>query len=250
MNIDRRFFVHAALVGAASAVLPVRRLWADSADSDATPPEIAARTGSGKSISLTASDIKDFDASLRGELLRAGDAGYDAARRLWNPGFDHHPALIARCRGAADVVQAVRFARTHDLLTAVRGGGHSLSGQSGCDDGLVIDLSAMKGIRVDPQQLRAQAGAGVLLGELDRETQGFALATTLGNAPDTGIAGLTLGGGFGRLDRRFGLACDNLRSVDIVTADGRLLHASGQENQDLFWAVRGGGGQLWRRDQL
>src|SRR5215813_13073155 len=244
MNIDRRFFVNAALLGASGALLSVRRLWAESAGSDAIPAENAARTGSGTSISLTASDIKDLDASLRGELLRAGDGGYDAARRLWNPAFDYHPALIARCRGAADVVQAVQFARAHDLLTAVRGGGHSLSGQSGCDRGLVIDLSAMKGIWVDPPQRRARAEGGVLLGELDQETQGFGLATTLGNAPDTGIAGLTLGGGFGRLDRRFGLACDNLRSVDIVTADGRLLHASAQENQDLFWAVRGGGGNF------
>ena len=244
MNVGRRLFVNAALLGAGSALLPVRHLWANSASSDALPTEIGARTGSGKPISLTASDMKDFDASLRGELLRAGDEGYDAARRLWNPAFDHHPALIARCRGTADVVQAVQFARAHDLLTAVRGGGHSLSGQSGCDSGLVIDLSAMKGIRVDPQQRRAQAAGGVLLGEFDRETQGFGLATTLGNAPDTGIAGLTLGGGFGRLDRRFGLACDNLRSVDIVTADGKLLRASGQENQDLFWAVRGGGGNF------
>ncbi len=244
MNIDRRSFVSATLLGATTSLLPVRRLWADGGSSAATPAEIAARTGSGKSVSLTASDIKDFDASLRGELIRAGDAGYDAVRRLWNPAFDHHPALIARCSGAADVVQAVNFARAHDLLTAVRGGGHSLSGQSGCDGGLVIDLSAMKGIRVDPGHRRAVAEPGVLLGEFDAETQAFGLATTLGTAPDTGIAGLTLGGGFGRLDRKFGLACDNLRSVDIVTADGKLLHASAQEHPDLYWGVRGGGGNF------
>ncbi len=244
MNIDRRSFVNAALMGTAGALLPVRHSWADSARSQSIPPEVAARTGSGKSISLTASDIKDLDASLRGELIRAGDAGYEAARRLWNPAFDRHPALIARCSGAADVVQAVDFARAHDLLTAVRGGGHSLSGQSGCDGGLVIDLSAMKGIRVDPQRLRAEAEAGVLLGEFDAETQAFGLATTLGTAPDTGIAGLTLGGGFGRLDRKFGLACDNVRSVDIVTADGKLRHGSAEENQDLYWGVRGGGGNF------
>ncbi len=243
MNIDRRSFVNGALMGTATALLPVRRLWA-GAGSGASPAEIAARTGTGKSVSLTASDIKDFDASLRGDLIRAGDAGYDAARRLWNPAFDRHPALIARCSGAADVVQAVQFARSHDLLTAVRGGGHSFSGQSGCDGGLVIDLSAMKGIRVDPTRRRAEAQPGVLLGEFDQETQAFGLATTLGTAPDTGIAGLTLGGGFGRLDRSFGLACDNLRSVDIVTADGKLLHASEEENQDLFWGVRGGGGNF------
>ncbi len=245
MNIDRRSFVNAALMGTAGALVPVRRLWADAGSgSGAAPAETAARTASGKSFSLTASDIKDFDASLRGDLIRAGDAGYDTARRLWNPAFDHHPALIARCGGAADVVQAVQFARTHDLLTAVRGGGHSLSGQSGCDGGLVIDLSAMKGIRVDLERLLAEAEAGVLLGEFDAETQAFGLATTLGTAPDTGIAGLTLGGGFGRLDRSFGLACDNLQSVDIVTADGKLRHASAQENQDLYWGVRGGGGNF------
>ncbi len=244
MNIQRRSFVNATLTGAAAALLPVRRLWADSAGSSASATEIAARTGFGRSISLTASDIKDLDASLRGDLIRAGDVGYDAARRLWNPAFDHHPALIARCSGAADIVQAVNFARAHDLLTAVRGGGHSLSGQSGCDGGLVIDLSAMKGIRVDPEHRRGVAEPGVLLGEFDAETQAFGLATTLGTAPDTGIAGLTLGGGFGRLDRSFGLACDNLRSVDIVTADGKLRHASAQENQDLYWGVRGGGGNF------
>jgi len=244
MNIDRRSFVNAALMGTAGVFLPVRGSWADAAGSVAVAAEIAARTGSGRSISLAASEIKDLDASLRGELIRASDAGYDAARRLWNPAFDHHPALIARCSGAADVVQAVNFARTHDLLTAVRGGGHSLSGQSGCDGGLVIDLSAMKGIRVDPIRRRAEAEPGILLGEFDEETQAFGLATTLGTAPDTGIAGLTLGGGFGRLDRSFGLACDNLHSVDIVTADGQLRHASAQENQDLYWGVRGGGGNF------
>jgi FAD/FMN-containing dehydrogenase len=244
MTIDRRAFVNATLMSGASALLPLRRVWADSAGSAASPAGIEARAGSGKSVSLPASEIKDFDASLRGDLIRAGDAGYDAARRLWNPAFDHHPALIARCSGAADVLQAVQFARSHDLLTAVRGGGHSISGQSGCDGGLVIDLSTMKGIRVDPTQRRVVAEPGVLLGEFDQETQAFWLATTLGTAPDTGIAGLTLGGGFGRLARRFGLACDNLRSVDIVTADGRLLHASGEENRDLFWGVRGGGGNF------
>jgi FAD/FMN-containing dehydrogenase len=244
MNMDRRSFVNATLMGTASTLLTVRHSWADSAGSGALPARIAAATGSGTSISLTASDVKDLDASLRGDLIRVGDVGYDSARRLWNPAFDRHPALIARCSGAADVVQAVQFARAHDLLTAIRGGGHSLSGQSGCDGGLVIDLSAMKGIRVDAAHRRAVAQSGVLLGELDQETQGFGLATTLGTAPDTGIAGLTLGGGFGRLDRRFGFACDNLRSVDIVTADGKLLRASAQENQDLFWGVRGGGGNF------
>jgi FAD/FMN-containing dehydrogenase len=228
--MDRRSFVNATLMGAAGALLR-------------TPGAFAAgsldRPGA-----LSVADIKDFDASLRGELIRASDSGYDAARRLWNPAFDRRPALIARCSGAADVTRAVQFARAHNLVTAVRGGGHSLSGQSGCDGGLVIDLSTMKGIRIDAVHRRAIAQGGVLLGELDCETQAFGLATTLGTAPDTGIAGLTLGGGFGRLDRRFGLACDNLRAVDIVTADGQLRHASQLDNPDLFWGVRGGGGNF------
>jgi FAD/FMN-containing dehydrogenase len=244
VKLDRRSFVNATLMGAAGALLPVARTWADTGGADAASAGLAAHTGSGRAISLSGSDLKDFDASLRGELVRAGDVGYDAARRLWNPAFDHHPALIARCSGAADVMQAVQFARSHDLLTAVRGGGHSISGQSGCDGGLVIDLSAMRGVWVDAPQRRAQAQGGVRLGDLDQETQLFGLATTLGTAPDTGIAGLTLGGGFGRLNRTFGLACDNLRAVEIVTADGKLLQASAEENPDLFWAVRGGGGNF------
>jgi FAD/FMN-containing dehydrogenase len=181
---------------------------------------------------------------LRGQLLLPRDNGYEGARKIWNGAFDRHPALIVRCTGAADVVQAVNFARSHQLLTAVRSGGHSISGQSACDGGLMIDLSPMKGIRIDPFHRTAEAQSGVLLGELDRETQAFGLATTLGTASDTGIAGLTLGGGMGRLARKFGLACDNLRSVDIVTADGKLLHASEQENSDLFWGIRGGGGNF------
>jgi FAD/FMN-containing dehydrogenase len=244
MKTGRRAFVGSSLLAATGAFLPVRRLWANAGGSVAIPGEVATRTASGKSITLTASVIKDFDASLRGDLLLTSHPGYESARRLWNPAFDYHPALIVRCAGAADVMQAVQFARSSDLVTAVRGGGHSISGQSGCDGGMVIDLSGMRGIRIDPVHRRVEAQPGVRLGELDQETQAHGLVTTLGTAPDTGIAGLTLGGGFGRLDRRFGLACDNLRSVDIVTAAGKLLHASEQENADLFWGVRGGGGNF------
>ncbi len=244
MSIDRRRFVNAALTAATGALVPVRYLSAQPAGNGAIPGEIAARSGSGRSVTLTASAVKDFRASLRGELLWAGESGYDSARQLWNGSFDRHPALIARCAGTADVIRAVQFARSHGLLTAVRGGGHSFSGQSECDGGLVIDLSPMKGIRVDPVRRQAAAQPGVLLGELDWETQAFGLATTLGTIPNTGIAGLTLGGGLGRLARKYGLACDNLRSADVVTADGRLLHASEQENPDLFWGLRGGGGNF------
>jgi FAD/FMN-containing dehydrogenase len=244
----RRRFIGSALAtagaAAAGSLLPSGRLWADAAGTEAIPSQLAAISLAGKPIFLSQADVKELRASLRGRLLLAGDEGYDQARRLWNGAFDRHPALIARCAGAADVVQAVNFARSHDLLTAVHGGGHSISGQSSCDGGLMVDLAPMKGIRVDPVRQTASAQAGVLLGELDRESQAFGLATTLGTAADTGIAGLTLGGGQGRLARKFGLSCDNLLSVDIVTADGRLLHASEQENADLFWGIRGGGGNF------
>ncbi len=240
----RRQFIGSALAAAAGSVIPFYRLWAQDAGAGINSGSLEAVTLSGKTITLSQGDIKDLRASLRGRLLLANDAGYDQARRLWNGAFDRHPALIVRCAGAADVVQAVNFARSHELLTAVHSGGHSISGQSACDRGLMIDLSPMKGIRVDPGHRAASAQAGVLLGELDRESQAFGLATTLGTAADTGIAGLTLGGGQGRLARKFGLACDNLLSVDIVTADGRLLHADEQENADLFWGLRGGGGNF------
>ncbi len=199
---------------------------------------------SGRPISLARVDVDELGANLRGQLILPEDAPYDDARRLWNGAFDRHPALIARCVGAADVIEAVNFARAAGVLTAVRGGGHSVSGQSVCDGGLVIDLSPMRGIRVDPARLTAQAQPGVRLGELDRECQAFKLATTLGTASDTGIAGLTLGGGMGRLARKFGYTCDNLLAVDIVTADGKLLRADASENPDLYWAVRGGGGNF------
>ena len=238
MITNRRKFVQS--VAAAAAALPASRLWADTA-SDAS---VAAVTLAGKPITLSASDVKDLRGSLRGKLLLAQDAGYDTARKLWNPTFDRHPALIAQCAGPQDVVQAVKFGSAHGLLTSVRGGGHSLSGQSACNGGLMIDLTPMRGITVDAQRKVGTAQGGVLLGELDRKMQAVGLATTLGTATDTGIAGLTLGGGMGRLMRRHGLACDNLRSIELVTADGKLVHASGSENPDLFWAIRGGGGNF------
>ncbi|MGH8136644.1 MAG: FAD-binding oxidoreductase [Steroidobacteraceae bacterium] len=240
----RRRFIGTALATVAGTILPEYRLWAAAASNESIPGQLAAITLSGEATALARSDIEDFRASLRGRLLLVQDDGYDQARKLWNGAFDRHPALIARCAGAADVVQAVNFARAHELLTAVHSGGHSISGQSVCDGGLMIDLSPMKGIRVDPVREAANAQSGVLLGEFDRETQAFGLATTLGTAADTGIAGLTLGGGQGRLGRKFGLSCDNLLSVDIVTADGKLLHASERENADLFWGIRGGGGNF------
>ena len=170
--------------------------------------------------------------------------GYDMARRIWNGAIDRSPACIARCTGVADVVAAVRFARERDLLVSVRSGGHGVGGHALCDGGLVIDLSPMKGIRVDPATRTARAEAGVLWGELDRETQLFGLATVGGIVTHTGIAGLTLGGGIGWLMRKHGATVDNLLSTDVVTAEGEIVTASEEENPDLFWAIRGGGGNF------
>src|SRR5438128_2188141 len=199
-------------------------------------------TASGASIKEAA--IAAFKAGFRGQLLRPGDDAYDGARKIWNGMFDRRPALIARCAGTADVVSAVNFARDQGLQVAVRGGGHSFPGHSVSDGGLVIDLSPMKGIRVDPaaRSVRAQAGAKWI--DFDHETQVFGLATTGGTASDTGIAGLTVGGGLGWLSGKYGLTIDNLVSADVVTADGRFLTASATKNQDLFWGLRGGSGNL------
>jgi FAD/FMN-containing dehydrogenase len=191
--------------------------------------------------SLEEDAIQGLRFNVRGELLQPGDAGYDAARTVYNAMVDRRPALIVRCTGVADVIAAVRFAREHDLPVAIRGGGHNVAGNCLCDDGLVIDLSRLKGIRVDPANRLVRAEGGVTWGELDRETQQFGLATTGGTISTTGIAGLTLGGGVGWLMRQYGLACDNLLSVDIVTADGRYITASATENPDLFWGMRGAG---------
>jgi hypothetical protein len=188
--------------------------------------------------------IDEFKAGFRGQLLRPGDDAYDEGRKLWNGMFDRRPALIASCAGTADVMSAVNFARDNRLLVAVRGGGHSFPGHSVCDGGLVIDLSAMKAIRVDPAARTARAQAGVKWIEFDHETQAFGLATTGGTVSDTGIAGLTLGGGLGWLSSKYGLTVDNLISADVVLADGRFLTASATQNQDLFWGLRGGSGNF------
>ena len=188
--------------------------------------------------------IRELVVSLRGELVRSEDDGYDKARAVFNGMVDRRPALIVRCAGVADVVRGVEFARSHNLPLSIRGGGHSVAGKAVCDGGLMLDLSPMKGIRVDPARRTAEAQAGLTLGEFDHETQEFGLATTLGVVSVTGIAGLTLGGGLGWLNGKHGLACDNLISADVVTADGRLLTASKEENEDLFWGIRGGGGNF------
>jgi FAD/FMN-containing dehydrogenase len=193
---------------------------------------------------VSESRVGELESGLRGRVIRPGDSDYDDARRVWNAMIDKRPALIVRCAGAGDVVHSVRFAREHDMPVSVRGGGHNVGGNSLCDGGLVIDLSPMKGAQVDPVRRTVRAQAGLKLGEFDRETQAFGLATTMGVATDTGISGLTLGGGYGWLAGKYGLACDNLLSVDVVTADGQLVTASDSGNADLFWGVRGGGGNF------
>ncbi len=206
--------------------------------------ELRILTAAGTERVLADSVIGKLAAGLRGELLRPSDRGYDAARKVWNGMVDKHPGLIARCAGTADVVDCVRFAREHDLLVSVRGGGHNYVGKSVCEGGLMIDLAPMKGIHVDPAGRTARGQAGLKLGEFDRETQAFGLATTGGIMTDTGIAGLTLGGGYGWLGGKHGLSCDNVLSVELVTADGRIVTASAAQNQDLYWGVRGAGANL------
>jgi FAD/FMN-containing dehydrogenase len=197
---------------------------------------------SGRAVAESA--VTTFQSRLRGTLLRPGDNAYDSARKVFNAMIDRRPALIARCAGADDVVTCVQFARDHELPLAIRGGAHSVAGNAVCENGLVIDLSPMKGIEVDSTARVARAQSGLTLAEFDRETQRHGLATTLGTVSKTGIAGLTLGGGMGWLMSKHGLACDNLVAMDVVTAEGRKLRASDNENADLFWALRGGGGNF------
>jgi hypothetical protein len=198
----------------------------------------------GHGIGLDQTAVDALAASFRGELIRPADPDYDVQRRIWNGSIDRRPALIARCTGVADVAAAVRFAGDTGLLVAVRGGGHSFPGHSVCDGGIVIDLGPMRGIRVDPDARTARVQAGVLWGELDRETQEFGLATTGGIVTHTGVAGLTLGGGIGWLHRKHGLTIDRLVSADVITAAGEFVKASETENPDLFWGIRGGGGNF------
>ncbi|MDL5363149.1 FAD-binding oxidoreductase [Halalkalicoccus sp. NIPERK01] len=193
---------------------------------------------------LPAEQIEQFEVGFHGDLIRPDDVDYDDARGVWNGMIDKHPALIARCRGVGDVISAVNFARENGLLVAVRGGGHNVAGTAVCDDGLVIDLSEMRGVRIDPDAQRAWVQAGATWADVDHETQAFGLATPGGAVSETGVAGLTLGGGIGHLRCKYGLTCDNLRSVDLVTADGTFVTASEDEAPDLFWGLRGGGGNF------
>ncbi|WP_303722038.1 FAD-binding oxidoreductase [Malonomonas rubra] len=193
---------------------------------------------------LTDTQISDFKAQIRGEIVLPDDPAYDQVRQIWNAMIDRRPAAIVRCAGAADIRNAIAFARDHDLLLAIRGAGHNIAGNAVCDDGLMIDLSQMRSVRIDPGARRAYVEPGAILGDLDHEAQAFGLVTPLGINSTTGVAGLTLGGGFGWLSRKYGLTVDNLLSVDMVTASGELVHTSATEKPELFWALRGGGGNF------
>lgn len=243
--MNRRHFLGSTVAAAVAAAIP------GTAQANALlynlltmSSSVVGRTGNGEEITIEESAIAELRGALRGQLLLSGNDGYDVARRVLNPSIDKHPALIVRPRGAADVANAVTFAREKNLLVAVKCGGHSMSGKSTCDGGMQIDLSMMRGARVDRHAKRAWVAGGSLLGDLDHESMAHGLVTTAGTVSHTGVGGLSLGGGFGRLARKYGLTLDNIKSVDIVTADGVLRRASADENPDLFWGVRGGGGNF------
>lgn len=243
--MDRRQFCRTSLAAGVAAAFP----WLAACEKSghvATHAEtsIAGISLDGAELQLEKSAIKELGASLKGPVLLSGDTDYDGARAIWNGMHDKHPALIPLCTSADDVSKAVTFARERELLVAVRGGGHSWPGKSVCDGGMMINLSTMSGVRVDPQKRRAYAGGGALLNTLDSAAREHGLITTAGVVSHTGVGGYTLGGGFGRLNRKFGLTIDNLLSAEIVTADGQIRRVSADQDPDLFWAIRGGGGNF------
>ena len=243
--MNRRKFCQSTIGAAVAAALPTNQAFAATLnDLTQVTSDVNAIRGDGGEVTLAKASVLDFGESLRGRLLLPGSETYDDARRVMNGSIDKYPALIAQCVGTADVKSAVDFARANNLLVAVKCGGHSFSGKSTCDGGLMIDLSPLRGVRVDPHLKTAHVSGGSLLGDMDHETMSYGLVTTAGTVSHTGIGGLTTGGGFGRLGRHFGLTLDSLLSVDVVTADGKFHHASLEENPDLFWGVRGGGGNF------
>jgi FAD/FMN-containing dehydrogenase len=246
--MKRRAFLQTGVAAAAAAALPLPRSLSGALYRPVlqqTPPDVNAVTGDEQAFTLRGRDIAELARRLRGRVLLAGNDGYEDTRRILNPSFDKRPALIVQATGVADIRMAVDFARDNrGLLLAVKCGGHSLSGQSTCDNGMMIDLSPFRAVRIEPQERRAWVTGGSLLGLVDHEALSHGLVVPLGTVSHTGVGGLVTGGGFGRTQRRFGLSIDNLMSVDVVTADGQLVHASGSENEDLFWGVRGGGGNF------
>ena len=243
--MKRRTFVQSALGAAFTASIPVEQLLAAGGPSTTKiVGDINAITGSGDTKVIEKAVVQELAASLRGQLLLPSSEGYNQARKVWNGMIDKRPALIVQCQGPADVTHAVNLARDYDLLTAIRGGGHNVAGKGVCEGGIMIDLSPMHGVRVDPEAQIAWAEAGILLAALDHECQLYGLGTPAGVVSHTGAAGLTLGGGFGRLSRAYGLTCDNVRSYDLITASGEFKRVSASENPDLFWGLRGGGGNF------
>lgn len=242
--MKRREFCKAAMLSAMAAVPAYRWKRAVADPGPGKGGDIPAVKLDGDQTLIPAAALQSFTENFHGRVLTASDPDYEQARRIWNPMIDRRPAVIARCTGAADIQRAVGFCRERELLVAVRGGGHSFPGYSSCNGGFVIDLSGMRGVRVNPTAKTAQVAGGAWNGDLDWEAQQHALATPMGNVSHTGVGGLTLGGGYGRLSRLHGLACDNLISADLITADAKLLHVSASENPDLFWAIRGGGGNF------
>lgn len=243
--MNRRKFCQTAISAAVATALPATPGFSASLDDLAQiTADVNAVSGDGGEVTIQKAAVMELAESLRGHLLLPGHEAYDDARRVMNASIDKYPALIAQCVGTADVKSAVDFARTNNLLVAVKCGGHSSSGKSTCDRGLMIDLSPHRGVHVDPEARTARVAGGSLLGDMDHETMSYGLVTTAGTVSHTGIGGLTTGGGFGRLGRRFGLTLDSLISVDVITADGKFHHASLEENSDLFWGVRGGGGNF------
>ena len=206
--------------------------------------DMTAITRSGNRTALSDSTVRDLARGFQGQIAGPGEDGYDEGRLLWNGMFDRRPSLVARCASADDVARAITFARAHELLVAVRGGGHSVAGYSACDGGIVIDLSLMQAVQVDADARLARVQAGATWAVVDRATQQYGLAAPGGVVSTTGVAGLTLGGGYGWLRRKYGLSCDNVRSAEVVTVNGRRLTASATENPDLFWGLRGGGGNF------
>ncbi len=243
--MNRRHFVQTSIAAAIAAALPVSQSYSRILGASMTvDADINAFTGDGAEVTLKSAAVQELGDSLRGNLLLPGHEAYEEARLVLNASIDKHPALIVQVKGSADVKNAVDFARESNLLVAVKCGGHNVVGKSTCDGGMMIDLSPLRSVRVDPKAQIANVSGGSYLGDMDHDTMAFGLVTTAGTVSHTGVGGLTLGGGFGRVGRRFGLALDNVLGVDIVTAGGQLLRANADENQDLYWGVRGGGGNF------